>query len=263
MQINFTHLFHIKSHKKNIIKTHNITIKDKKVGIDLGLNSFLSLSNGLQIKAPKPLAKLSRRLFRKQRQLSKKVHAKTKLERLQGLKSSNNFKKQSLKINKLHKKIANIRADFLHKTSSLLLRHFSIIALEDLNTKGMMKNHRLARSLSDVSFYEFNRMLEYKALYQDKQITRADKFFTSSKTCSNCGNIMRDLKLNHRTYKCNECGFIIDRDLNASINLENLIGQVLPEFTPVDLTAMLEDLKINHLITSKVEAGIQQKSYNL
>lgn len=244
-------------------KTHKIKNANKKIGIDLGLKSFLSLSNGLVFLAPKPLHKLNARLIRMQRKLSRKVHAKTKQERLQGIKSSNNFKKQSLKVNRLHKKISNIRVDFLHKTSSLLLRHFSHLALEDLNTSGMMKNHRLAKSLSDVSFYEFNRMLEYKASYQNKSITRADRFFPSSKTCSNCGSIKQDLKLHHRTYKCENCGFIIDRDLNASVNLQNLIGQVLPEFTPVDLTAMLEDLSQNHLITSKVETGIQQKSYNL
>ncbi len=254
--------FSVKLTQEEYKRTHSIKNSNKKVGIDLGLNSFLSLSNGLQLIAPKPLNKLNRRLLRKQRQLSKKLYPKTKDDVKKGIKDSNNFKKQSLKINKLHKKISNIRNDFLHKSTSLLLRHFSYIALEDLNTKGMMKNHRLARSLSDVSFYEFNRILEYKVLYQNKNIIKANRFFPSSKTCSSCGNIKQDLKLHNRIYKCDVCNMKLDRDYNASINLENLIGKVLPEFTPVDLTAMLEDLKINNLITSKVEAGIQLKFKN-
>lgn len=130
-----------------------------------------------------------------------------------------------------------------------------------------MKNHKLAKSLSDVSFCEFNRMLEYKANYNNKQIYRVDIFYPSSKTCSVCGNIKADLKLSDRAYKCDECGVKIDRDYNASINLHKFvnkqIGIVHPKFTPVDLTALLNDLAINQIATSKVETGIQQKSYSL
>lgn len=149
----------------------------RTLGIDLGLNSFVSLSNGLNITAPKPLNKLTRLLAKRYRQLSRKSHARTKQERLKGIKKSNNYLKASAKVAKLHSKISNIRQDFLHKLSSLIVRNFSHIGLESLNTSGMMKNHRLAKSLSDVSFYEFNRQLEYKASYQDRQIIRADKFY--------------------------------------------------------------------------------------
>ena len=128
----------------------------------------------------------------------------------------------------------------------------------------MMKNHKLARSLSDVSFYEFRRMLEYKAGYNDKKIIVADRFYPSSKTCHKCGSIKADLTLKDRVYICDECGLECDRDYNASINLYALIskniGQVLPEFTPADLTALQDDLAINSLVTSKVETGIQRKS---
>ncbi|HDZ4963031.1 TPA: transposase, partial [Campylobacter jejuni] len=245
-------------------KTHKITIKNNQsVGIDLGIKEFISLSNGLQIKAPKPLNKLNRLLVKRARQLSKKQHAKTKQEVLQGIKKSNNYKKASIKLNKLHSKISNIRADFLHKLSSLIIRNFNYIGLENLNTQGMMKNHKLAKSLSDVSFYEFNRQLEYKAKYQEKEIYRVDKFYPSSKTCCICGSIKQDLKLSDRVYKCDSCKNIIDRDINASINLEKFanksVGLVQSEFTPMDLTAMQDDLAINQIVTSKVEIGIQQK----
>lgn len=247
-------------------KTHKITIKNNQsVGIDLGIKEFISLSNGLQIKAPKPLNKLNRFLVKRARQLSKKQHAKTKQEALQGIKKSNNYIKASMKLNKLHSKISNIRADFLHKLSSLIISNFNYIGLESLNTQGMMKNHKLAKSLSDVSFYEFNRQIEYKAKYQEKEIYRVDKFYPSSKICSSCGNIKDNLTLKDRVYICNECGLKIDRDYNASLNLlsqlKQHIGLVQSEFTPADLTAMQYDLAINQIATSKAETGIQQKWY--
>lgn len=116
----------------------------------------------------------------------------------------------------------------------------------------MMKNHRLAKSLSDVSIAKFNEILEYKARYNDVNLHRADRFYPSSKICSNCGAIKSKLSLSQRVYICDECGYEADRDLNASINLHKLVGQVLPELTPADLTALLDDLAINNLITSKV-----------
>lgn len=247
-------------------RTHKTTTKNNQsVGIDLGIKEFISLSKGLQIKAPKPLNKLNRLLVKRARQLSKKQHAKTKQEVLQGIKKSSNYIKASMKLNKLHSKISNIRADFLHKLSSSIVRNFDYIGLESLNTQGMMKNNKLAKSLSDVSFYEFNRQLEYKANYQEKEIHRVDRFYPSSKTCCICGNIKQDLKLSNRVYKCDSCGNIIDRDINASINLNkfvnNKVGLVQSEFTPMDLTALLNDLVINQIATSKVEVGIQQKFY--
>ncbi len=124
----------------------------------------------------------------------------------------------------------------------------------------MMKNHKLAKSLSDVSLTKFNEILEYKANYYGVKIKRADSFYPSSKTCSKCGNVKEKLSLSQRIYICDECGYKASRDLNASINLHKLVGQVLPELTPVDLTALLDDLAINQIITSKVETGIQQKS---
>lgn len=245
-------------------KTHKIKPNNNEiVGIDLGIKEFISLSNGLQVKAPKPLNKLNRLLIKRSRQLSKKQHAKNK--RYQGIKKSKNYLKASTGLNKLHSKISNIRSDFLHKLSSIIVSNFNYIGLESLNTKGIMKNHKLAKSLADVSFYEFNRQLEYKANYQNKEIYRVGKFYPSSKTCCICGNIKQDLKLSDRIYKCEICKNIIDRDINASINLHKFVnknvGLVWSEFTLMDLTALLDDLRVNQIAASKVEVRIQQKSY--
>ncbi|EKK0827736.1 TPA: transposase [Campylobacter jejuni] len=258
--------FSVEINEENFHKTYEKVLNTNNcLGIDVGLKSFISLSNGLQIKAPKPLNKLNRLLVKRARQLSKKQHAKTKQEILQGIKKSNNYKKTSIKLNKLHSKISNIRADFLHKLSSLIIRNFNYIGLEDLNIKGMLKNHHLAKAISDVSFYEFKRMLSYKSQYHKRKIIEAPRFYPSSKTCSSCKSIKEDLKLKDRIYHCKKCGLSIDRDYNASLNLkyfaQEKIGLVQAEFTPEDLTALLKDLAINNLITSKVETGIQQKSH--
>ena len=230
------------------------------VGIDLGISNLATLSNGLQIKSPKPLAKLTRRIIRLSRQLNKKQHPKTKGDVLKGVKKSKNYIKMSLKIAKLHTKASNIRLDFLHKFTSHLVRNYSEISLETLQVTNMLKNHRLAKSLSDVSLSKFNEILEYKARYNGVSITRADRFYPSSKTCSHCGSIKSNLSLSQRTFICDACGYTIDRDLNASINLAKL-GGVPPEVTPAEITALLDDLVINNLTTSIVEPGIQHKSY--
>ena len=241
-------------------RTHkNVKPNRLNVGIDLGISNFVTLSNGLVITSPKPLDKLTKSLIRLSRQLNKKQHPKTKSDAKQGVKKSNNYVKASLKVAKLHTKIANNRLDFLHKFTSHLVRNYDNIGLETLQVTNMMKNHRLAKSLSDVSLSKFNEILEYKAKYNGVSIIRADRFYPSSKTCSHCGSIKSDLKLSDRTFKCNECGYTIDRDLNASINLAKQLGRVPPEVTPAEITAMLDDLVINGLITSIVETGIQRK----
>lgn len=255
--------FSVEIDAKEFERTHKQKIHNKGIlGIDVGLKSFVSLSNGLSIQAPKPLNKLTRKLKRVSRQLSKKQHPKTKSDRT---KKSNNYLKQSLKLNKLHTKIANIRNDFLHKLTSVLSRHYKCFGVEKLNVSGMLKNHRIAKAVSDVSFYEFKRQLLYKSSLYGNRVVEADTFYPSSKICSQCGSIKQDLKLSERIYKCKDCGVSLDRDYNASLNLleyaKQKIGLVQAEFTPLDLTALLEDLAINHLATSKDEKGMQQKSY--
>ena len=212
--------FSMQISREEYIRTHPQAKKNQLgLGIDLGLKSFLSLSNGLEVKAPKPLDRLERLLVRRSRQLSKKQHAKTKQEALQGVKRSNNYQKASIKLNKLHRRIANIRGDFLHKTTSCLVKNVQYFSLEDLNVQGMMRNHRLAKAISDVSFSEFKRQLEYKAKYNDKTIYQVDRFYPSSKLCSNCGSLKADLTLSDRVYCCDKCGTRLDRDYNASRNL--------------------------------------------
>lgn len=258
--------FNMQISREEYIRTHpKAKTNQLGLGIDLGLKTFLSLSNGLEVKAPKPLDRLERLLVRRSRQLSKKQHAKTKQEALQGVKRSKNYQKASIKLNKLHRRIANIRGDFLHKATSCLVKNVQYFCLEDLNVQGMMRNHRLAKSIADVSFSEFKRQLEYKAEYNGREIHQVDRFYPSSKLCSHCGALKENLTLSDRVYSCDKCGTRLDRDYNASLNLlsqlKKHIGEVRPEFTPADLTALQEDLAINRLVTSKCETGIQPKSH--
>ena len=180
------------------------------VGIDLGIKEFATTSDNEIINNPKFYRKYEEKLIKTQRKLSKRK------------KGSNNRNKQRLKVNKWHKKIANCRIDFLQKLSTKLIRDYDIICMEDLNSSGMIKNHKLAKSISDASFFEFNRELEYKARWNYKLISRINRFYPSSQICSHCGNKSSQTKdLGVRTYICDECGLEIDRDYNASINILN------------------------------------------
>ncbi len=227
------------------------------VGVDVGSKALATLSNGIQIESPKPLKIKLRRLKRLSRQLSKKQHSRFKGDKTP---QSNNYKKQAVKVAKLHADISNIRKDTLHKLTTFLTDNFQYIAIEDLNIKGMMANNKLARTISDLGLYEFRRQLEYKCKLKGNSLTIADRFYPSSKTCSCCGNIKEDLKLKDRIYKCVACGLIIDRDLNASINLNRLNENVPPvrrEFTPVEMVALLNS---QGLKTSIAEAGSKHHS---
>jgi len=223
------------------------------VGCDLGIKHFAVLSNGSFIDNPKPLNKKLKRLKRLSKQLSKKQHPRKKGNTT---KVSNNFKKHSLKLAKLHSKIANIRKDFLHKFTTYLTDNFKYISIENLNIKGMMSNHKLSRAISDVGMYEFKRQLKYKAKLKGNTVLENDKWFASSKTCPNCGNIKKDLKLSDRVYKCEVCDLIADRDYVASINLHNQLPRVHREVTPVEITAMNLSNGLANL-TSIVETGIK------
>ena len=250
-------------------RTHpNVDLVDanRKVGVDMGIKSALILSDGIAIENPKPLKKNLRKIKRLSRQLSKRLHPKTKEERLKGVRKSNNYMKLAVRLAHAQGRVANIRRDFLHKVTTILTTHYGEIAIEDLNVKGMTKNHRLAQAVNDVSFGELRRQIEYKAETNGVKVTKADRFFASSKTCSVCGEKKEDLTLSDRTYRCPHCGAVIDRDLNASLNLLGLlvnhkIGTDYPESTPADLTALLSRFSVNGIATSKVETGKQHKSY--
>ena len=180
------------------------------VGIDLGIKEFATTSDNEVINNPKFYRKYEQRLIKAQRKLSKRK------------KGSNNRNKQRLKVNKWHKKITNCRIDFLQKLSNQLICNYDIISMEDLASGNMMKNHKLAKSIADASFFEFNRELEYKARWNYKLVSRIDRFYPSSQLCSHCGTQSNQTKdLSVRTYICKECGLEIDRDYNASINILN------------------------------------------
>ena len=186
-----------RTHKGNEANTEH-TI----VGIDVGLKAFITTDAGLFIQAPKPLKRLEQRLKRAQRVLSRRVHPKAKGDTT---KCSNRYKKQRLYVSKLQRRIANIRKDYTHKVSSLLIRHYQYLSLESLRVQNMMKNHKLAKAISDVGFYTFKPQLLYKAQYNYRVVFEADTFFPSSKLCSNCGAIHKHLTLADRTYICPSC----------------------------------------------------------
>lgn len=179
------------------------------VGVDLGLARLATLSDDTTFENPKALESKFKKLRRLQRSLSRKK------------KGSNNRKKAAKRVAKLHWRIANARNDALHKITTYLTRTKSVVVIEDLNVSGMMKNRHLARAVQDVGFYEFRRQLEYKGEWYGCEVIVADRFFPSSKTCSNCGSINEALRLSDREWVCAGCGCVHDRDYNAAVNLEH------------------------------------------
>lgn len=188
--------------------------KQGSVGVDLGVKTLATLSNGIVFKGSKPYRKYKRKLKIEQRKLSKKYNKDSK-------KQSKNYDKQRKKVAKLHHKISNIRKDEIHKLTTYLSKNHVEIVIEDLNVSGMVKNHKLAGAILDGGFYEFRRQLEYKCKWYDSTLTIVSRWYPSSKTCSSCGNIKNELKLSERIYNCAKCDFTADRDLNASLNLNN------------------------------------------
>lgn len=180
---------------------------DTIVGVDLGVKSLATLSDGTVVENPKYYKQSQRKLRKAQKMLSRRI------------KGSNRREKARVHVAKIYAHIANQRNDCLHKLTTKLVRTYGGICIEDLNVQGMMKNHRLAKSVADASFYEFRRQLEYKAFENGNTVYLADRFFPSSKKCSSCGSVKAKLDLNERTYCCDHCGLVIDRDLNAAINL--------------------------------------------
>jgi putative transposase len=180
--------------------------KKRAVGIDVGLKSFAVLSDGTEIKNPRILKSALAKLKRAQRLLSRKT------------KRSNNWKKQLAKVVKLHIQVKNARKDFAHKASSAIVKNHDVIAVEDLNIKGMVKNRHLSRAISDVGWGLFLDMLKYKAAWVGKHFVKIGRFEATSKTCSTCRE-KKAMPLFVRTYECGDCGTVLDRDWNASLNI--------------------------------------------
>ena len=192
---------------------------NSSIGIDLGLEHFAILSTGEKIENPRFLVRSSKKLAREQKILSRRVLvAKQSGKKLS---ESMNYQKQRLKVAKLHEKISNQRRDFLHKLSINLIKNHDRICMEDLASKNLMRNHHLARAIGDASWSEFVRMLEYKADWYEKQVSKISRWFPSSQICSSCGFKSSKKALHIREWACEKCGAHHDRDLNASINILN------------------------------------------
>ena len=181
------------------------------VGVDLGIKHLAVLSDGRTFDNPKPL----RRALRKLRRLNRRLHRKPR--------GSANRRRAAGRVASLHARIACIRQDVLHKLTTLLVRDYRHVVIEDLNVKGMVRNRRLARAVADVGFGELRRQLAYKADVEQTTVTVADRWFPSTKTCSGCGAV-KDMPLSQREYVCHLCGLVEDRDLNATRNLERYPG---------------------------------------
>ena len=188
-------------------EVHAKPVVESKVGIDLGLTHFAILSTGEKIAAPNTFRKNEEKLAKLQRRLAKKT------------KGSANRKKAKLKVAKLHAKIADSRKDFLHKLSTRLVNENQVIAVETLAVSNMQKNHNLAKSIADASWSEFVRQLEYKSLWYGRELVGIDRWYPSSKRCSDCGHTVKKMPLSVREWTCPECGTIHDRDINAARNV--------------------------------------------
>ncbi len=178
-----------------------------QVGIDLGIKDFAILSNGKVYQNQKSLRKQESKLKFLQQRLSRKV------------KGTINRSKARKKVSALHQKIRNSRLDYIHKVSNEITNENQVICLENLAVANMMKNHKLAKSIADVSWHEFKRQLEYKCKWKGRELIIIDRFFPSSKTCNSCGFVNSDLTLKDRNWKCPSCDTDLDRDLNASKNI--------------------------------------------
>ena len=191
----------------------------KQIGIDLGIKDFAITSYGYKYKNNRYTKTYANKLKVAQQHLSRKR------------KGSNRYIKQRIKVATIHKKITNSRIDNLHKISTDLIKKYDVIVLEDLNIKGMVKNHKLSKHISDVSWGKFVELLSYKAKWNDKEIVKINRFFPSSKTCNCCGYINQNLTLDIREWTCQSCNTKLDRDLNASINILNEGNKILSSGT--------------------------------
>ena len=214
------------------VQENTVELTDESLGIDLGVKDLAICSNGKvykNINKTQRVKKLEKKLKREQRKLSRKIENNIQSYKSnrnpiykRPLKECQNVQKQNRLIRNIHRKLANIRQNYLHQTTTEIVKTKpSRIVMESLNVSEMMKNKHLSKAIQQQKFYEFKRQIEYKSKLNGIEFIQVDKFYPSSKTCSCCGNIKKDLKLSDRMYKCDVCGLVIDRDYNASINLAN------------------------------------------
>ena len=187
-------------------ETHGLPV----VGVDVGINTLATLDNGRKYANPRPLRRYERKLKREHRRLSKKEFL------------SHNWYKQKRKVERLYYRITCIREDAHHKATTVIVKNVSVICVETLKVTNLLKNRKIAKALSDSALGGFLEKLKSKAEMLGISIIQAPQFFASSKTCSHCGHKKEDLSLSERIYHCDTCGFQIDRDVNAAINLKHL-----------------------------------------
>ena len=207
------------------------------VGVDLGVKSLATLSDGAVIPNPRALNRGMRALRKAQQALSRKVKGSARRE------------KARERVARLYARVADARADAIHKATSMIASNYDTVCIEDLHVAGMLKNHSLARSLSDAALGEFRRQLEYKTTRTGAVLRVVDRWYPSSKTCSNCGVVKAKLSLSERTFNCDACGLSIDRDLNAAINIQ-VAGSA-----PETLNARGEDVRRNQHTVGNADLG--------
>ena len=208
--------------------------KGGAIGVDLGVKNLATLSDGTVIPNPRALGARLKALRKAQKALSRKVKGSVRRE------------KAKERVARLHARVADVRADAINKATTMIAGNYSTVCVEDLNVAGMVKNHCLARSLSDAALGEFRRQLEYKTARSGAVLRVVDRWFPSSKTCSNCGVVKAKLSLSERTFNCDACGASMDRDLNASINIR-VAGSA-----PETLNARGEDVKRTNSLLGNV-----------
>jgi putative transposase len=194
------------------VEIPEVAVVEKPVaGVDLGIHRMAQVSDGGYFENPRALKSALTKLKRAQRVVSRRQ------------KGSANRKKALRQLAKIHSRVANLRKEALHQATTWLAKTKSAIMLENLNVSGMLKNHHLAQAIADVGLYEFRRQLVYKGAWYGCQISFADRFYPSTKRCSQCGQVKPVMSLGERVFRCEGCGLVIDRDLNAAINLEQLL----------------------------------------
>lgn len=180
---------------------------ERSIGLDVGISALVTDSDGNTIANPRTINRFQKRMRQAQKALSRKV------------KGSSNRRKAKVRVARIHARIADIRQNHLHQLSTRLIRENQTIVVEDLNIRGMVRNHRLARAISDASWSELIRQLSYKAEWYGRKLVKVDRFFPSSKTCSACGHLLDKLPLQVRSWECPSCGATHDRDHNAAQNI--------------------------------------------
>ena len=215
----------------------NPSPKGGTVGVDLGVKSLATLSDGTIIPNPRALGTRLKALRKAQQALSRKVMGSVRRE------------KAKERVARLYARVADARADAIHKATTMIARNYSVVCIEDLHVAGMLKNLSLARSLSDAALGEFRRQLEYKTARLGAVLRVVGRWFPSSKTCSNCGVVKAKLSLAERTFNCGACGASLDRDLNAAINIQ-VAGSA-----PETLNARGEDVRRTDLVSGNADLG--------